>query len=489
MALLLTTLSGLAYGATFPPNGHPGVAWVVLVPFFLTLEHRRAIPAAVLGFAWGIAASYGVGDWFPRAVAHYWDRSAAVGALAFFMTASLTGGIQYAAFAVAYRRLAHEPGVSAALIVGAAWVAAELARSVLFGGNPWALAGYSQSDVLPVIQIADLAGVFGVSFCIATVNAAVAQCWRGRWRGAAGAAGLMAAVIAYGTIRVATLPSPDDTRPVALVQGAVPVSAMWSPEHYGRNLESYLRRTADTLEREPADLVVWPESAFTFFLEQEPTYRTTIAEALRGRAELIAGGPRSDDPVHGPFRNAAFLLDDHAETIATYEKRRLVPFAEYFPLATTEVPHRSFGAVRAFVPGSTPGTLPTRVGRAGVLICNEAFIPALAASHVREGAALLLVLANDGWVGEARYAEIAAAMARFRAVEQRRDLLRCSTWGPSMHVDARGAVMARSGLGSAEVVRARVTPRAGATVYGWAGDLFAWGCVAAAVVGMRRQAT
>jgi apolipoprotein N-acyltransferase len=115
--------------------------------------------------------------------------------------------------------------------------------------------------------------------------------------------------------------------------------------------------------------------------------------------ELVAGGPHAVPDVPNAYRNSAFAIDPSGEVRARYDKERLLPFAEYHPLGSLGAVRRSFGGVRAFVPGeASPPPLPTVAGRAGILICNEAMFPELARARVRAGAELLLVLTNDTWV-------------------------------------------------------------------------------------------
>jgi apolipoprotein N-acyltransferase len=114
-------------------------------------------------------------------------------------------------------------------------------------------------------------------------------------------------------------------------------------------------------------------------------------------------------------------------------------------------------------------------------------------ARVRAGAEYLLSLTNDTWLGSAQFARMHADMTRWRAVEQRRFLVRASTSGPSAIVDPRGRVLDESPLGTAAVLAGTVTPRSGLTVYGRIGDVFAWACVvvalAAAIPAALRRAT
>jgi len=504
-AIALTLVSAGAYGLAFPPAGLHLLAWVALVPFLLALRGAGVRRALGLGALWGIAAAYAVGTWMPVAVTRYYQQPVPVGIAAFVVCAVVTVVPYSVTFALLCRRIAGRPGRAALtvepVLVAAAWTASELLRARSPAGNPWALLGYAQLPAASVVQIADLGGVFAVGFTVATVNAALASllaagrsatdAWPGALRGSAVAAGVVTFTLVYGGLRLHRGGDDAGATPIAVVQGDLDLGSQWQPELYGANLDAYLRLTDDALQDRRARLVVWPENALSFFLEDEPAYRAAIARVLAAHdAELLTGGPRTFRASDGDARylNAAFVLDRSGAILAAYEKRHLVPFAEHFPLPALDVLRRRFGRVREFTPGERQAPLPTVAGAAGILICNEAFYGEVAAERVRDGASLLVNLTNDGWVGEPSYAAIAFAMSRLRAVETRRWLVRSSTSGPSAVIDPYGRVTAEAPLERQEVIASGVTARDGTTPYVAGGDAFGIACALAAALAALRRA-
>ncbi len=482
-ALGLTTLSGVLYGLAFPPVGWWPLGWVALVPFLIAVAGSDARRAVGLGLWLGVVASYGVGTWMPDAVVNYYQQSIVVGGLMFLACALWQAAWQYAGFALIARRLVADGRATAPLAVAAAWITAEVARVVIPFGNPWAALGYSQTAVPILVQIADLAGVAGVGFVVAAVNAAVAGWWvRGALQGVAVGALLVVGTIGYGAFRLAS-DGPEADRAafsVVAAQANLDLGTQWQSDFYGANLEAYADLTTAATKARPADLVVWPESALTFFLESEPTYAFYLGQlTAHVRATLLTGGPRvlAGGDGRKEYRNAAFVVTPAGETTLVYEKGRLVPFAEYFPFAGLTLLRRQFGEVREFTPGTEQAPFPTPLGPAGLMICNEAMIGAEAVARVRQGAEWLVTLTNDSWVGRRQYAEIALAMVRLRAVEVRRWLVRASTSGPSAMIDPLGRVVDALPFDAHGVVRAEVVPRRDLTLYARIGDAFAWGCV------------
>jgi apolipoprotein N-acyltransferase len=223
----------------------------------------------------------------------------------------------------------------------------------------------------------------------------------------------------------------------------------------------------------------------TFFLEREDLYRRLLARFLGARdLQLVAGAPRMTGPDADPrYSNSVYVIEPDGALSGRYDKQFLVPFAEYFPIGI-DVLRREFGRIRVFEPGTDVAPLATRAGPAGVLVCNESMLPEAARARVRAGAAWLLNPSNDTWISDAKYTEQQLDIARVRAVEQRRWLVRASTAGPSALVDPFGRVTARTPALEAAVAAGEIWPRTGLTPYARVGDVFAYLCLAGALLGV-----
>lgn len=478
--------SGLLCGLAFPLVGWTPLVWVGLVPLLLASRRARARHLPLLAASYALALWAVVWDWGPGAVTGYFGQPAAIGAAFFIGLALFTIAPQVGLALWAHAALARRFSIALPWLTAAAWAASELLRGRLLPipfpfGNPWAILGYSQADVTLVAQLASLTGVYGISFVIVAVNAAFAETVDSARRGrgarhplAAAASGAFAllAALAYGHANVGPEASPGAApgARVGLVQPNLDPASHWSPSQYGRNLDRYLEQTVELARRERLDLVLWPESAMTFFLEDEPAYQRAIASHLTPfDLQLVAGAPRVAGEA---FLNSLYLIEPDGAVAARYDKRVLIPLAEYVPLPGLDLLRRSFGQIRAYRPGAPSAPLPTRAGAAGVLICNESMFHELAAERVREGATLLINAAHDGWIPAAEYAEQQLQLARLRAIEQRRFLLRISTSGPSAIVDPWGRVLARTDPFSEASLVGTVHPRDDLTPYARIGDAF-----------------
>src|SRR5258706_3121096 len=219
-AIVATSVSGLLYALAFPTASLHPLAWVALVPWLVALRRGSPGRAVALAWLWAVAASYGLNDWFPRAVSTYYLQPAWVGVAFFLGVAAFTAAPAFIVFALAWRRLARSPATATPFLAAAAWVAAELLRTRVLG-DPWALLGYSQVPAPVFLQVAEVAGVYGTSFVLAAVNASLALfCMGVAARSLALTALLVAVVAGYGAARLRAVegdPNASAT-PVAIVQ-------------------------------------------------------------------------------------------------------------------------------------------------------------------------------------------------------------------------------------------------------------------------------
>jgi apolipoprotein N-acyltransferase len=268
--------------------------------------------------------------------------------------------------------------------------------------------------------------------------------------------------------------------PVRIVQGNNELRTQWRREFYGDGLERYLALSQTSRSRSPR-VLIWPESAVTFFLGEEPAHRGRIGRVLGVLgAELVVGAPSRQPRGADAWQsyNSAFLVDEDGAVRARYDKRRLLPFAEYFPLRFLAFLRRHFDAVRDFTSGETPLLLETRAGQAAVVICFEAIFPELVAERMRLGAEILINLSNDIWLGSWAGPAQHLQMVVLRAVENRVWVLRATTTGVSAAIDPLGRVRVRSRFGTTATLDQEVSPMRVWTVYKQFGDVLAFVCVA-----------
>ena len=409
--------------------------------------------------------------------------------------------------------------------IPALWVCSEFVRSDLTFGSSWGILGYSQFQHLPLIQIADLTGVYGLSFLMALSTYLIAESLHSfrlphssfsihnlsfqklPWPGFGILAVLIGAVWLYGTSRLQDYPplsaseyeQPTAALDIAMVQGHVPNVQRWKRVSYARSLLKYVSVSQRGMQGAAPDLIVWPEFAVNFYLDQEPMLRAQLGRfTQRINAPLLLGGPRMETVTSGSQTesrklnksnksnksnkyNSAYLLAPGGEIVDWYDKIYLIPFAESppfdIPIDTKGIFSGYAEAPSLFTRGqrSTIFQLPT--SQFGVLICYEAIFPSLARRLVNNGAEFLVNISNDTWLNNDPGAITQHfAFSAFRAVENKRFLVRPATAGMSGFVDPVGRPSHLS-TEKDQVVWGKIVPYNEHTVYARYGDWFAWGCM------------
>lgn len=484
-------LTALAGGALLPFAFAPFDWWplalVALASLFAVLARQSPRRAALLGWCWG-AAVFAVGVWWIQVSVHqfglpYYPFSVSVTTL--FVAAM---ALYPALFAWLYVRLpAAHPALRPVILGPALWVVVEWLRATLFTGFPWLALGYSQIDA-PLAGLAPLFGVPGVSFAIAlSAGAAVALPLTpraGRWLLVVAAGGLWMGASVIGQ-RIWTAPA-GAALEAALIQGAVAQDLKWEAHERDAQVALYTRLSA---AHWGVDVMVWPETAIPAFPAELPaTLAALQAQATASGTTLFVGMP-TGDPWHAGYYNSVVAFGARP---GRYDKRHLVPFGEFFPfeqvfgdlarLLSIPLSDFSAGAIEQSL-------LAAGQFRAGISICYEdAFAREVA--RALPDAAFLVNVSNDAWFGDTIAPHQHLQIARMRARETGRDLLRATNTGVSALIDHRGRVTARAPQFTATTVRGSFTPRRGATPYTRWGDLpvlSAAGIMLAACAGSARR--
>jgi apolipoprotein N-acyltransferase len=347
----------------------------------------------------------------------------------------------------------------------ALWVLAEWVRGWLLSGFPWLALGYAQLAT-PLRGYAPVLGIYGVSLAVAVSAGALAMALLGTTRQRVTAAVVFAFVWAAGFALVPvrwTQPAGDPVS-VALVQGAVPQSMKWEAGQRERTMQLY----ADlTLPHLGADIVVWPESAVPALEEHVRPFLEAMAVEATGRGSSLVMGLIRRDPVTGRYFNsiAAWSADD--APLQWYDKRRLVPFGEFFPvpprvrewLRLMNLPYSDFergSEAQSPLTAGTQALAPT--------VCYEDAYGSEQLSLVR-ASSLLVNVTNDAWFGDSTAPHQHLDISRMRALESGRAMLRATNDGVTALIDHDGSIVGRLPQFEPGVLAGHAVPRAGRTPY------------------------
>ena len=477
-------LSGALLALSFPSFGHPAAAWISLTPLLVVLHGTRSLGLAFgLGLTTGAVHFAGTLPWLTQVMIEFGGLPVPVGVLLNGLLVAYLA-LFPAAFAVLVVLLRARLGVWGLFGAAPVWLTTEVGRLWLLGGFPWELLGYSQTSVLPVAQLASVAGVHGVTLLVVFINSAVALALVGprvhRVRLLLAATGVIGAVVLFGVWRLTDNRLVRDGTPlrVGLIQGNIAQQDKWDPAMRSTILSRYLDLSRQSAAA-GAQLIVWPESATPFSFEDHPDGEAVRQLARDTGAHVLFGSIQNRRDTVPRVFNAAFALRPDGETAAVYHKMHLVPFGEY-------VPFRSLlffasplvEAVTDFSPGASPVTLPIGAHRISTAICYEIIYPGLARSFVQDGSELLTTITNDAWYGRSAAPYQHFQQAAMRAIEQGRYLVRAANTGISGVVDPYGRVLARSALFETAALTEDVRLLTGLTPYGRMGDLLAYLCCA-----------
>jgi len=463
------SLIALLVGATLVLAFAPFAFWpaAILAPavFFALVRGRTPGRAFRLGWWFGLG-QFGLGvSWVYESFTLF---GGIIAPLAVLVTALFVMGLAVYPAVAAWltARVARNGGRSAwALAFLASWVLVEALRAWLFGGFPWLNLGISQVDG-PLVGWLPLLGEYGVSailLLLATLLVTAADRLLAaprRWRGWLLPATVVVAIPLLSLpLRAAHWSSPaGEPIRVGLAQGNIAQMQKFDPDYFHRTLAIYRGLTANL----PAvDLIVWPETAVPRVINDVPAVRADLEDIAHERDAAMLVGTFTRDTA-GRYYNALVGIP---ASIGTYRKRHLVPFGEYFPLRwlIERMPWLFEVPMSDLTPGPAgQATLQVDGHTLGTSICFEADFsrdirPSLPASG------LLVTVSNDSWFGDSFSPYQHLQMARARAIEFRRPMIRATSTGISAVIDARGRVTRQLGTGVRGTLVADVTPRRGAT--------------------------
>jgi apolipoprotein N-acyltransferase len=452
-------VSPLLLSLSFPRISLGVLAWLGLSPFLFELRRRSLSEAVILGFLFGCFFVIGSFSWALRL-----SQISLFG----FLIGLIVFSLYFLIFGLFYRLISQNIGIW--IIIGAPvlWVALEYLRSNLFFLSwPWNLIGHSQYRYLPIIQISDITGVYGISFLIVMVNETLSQIpdffikkRAANSNNTSGGSNLlisiliaMAAIIftlAYGFYRIIT-PITNPHLRVTLVQPNLITRDFMSPADQVKQLQEYDRLTREGAKAKP-DLIVWPASSLPAPIGSSRLVQETLkqlaqetgAYLLVGGAGLEKFGPLPLKEEFSPFSNSEFLISPSGTVEEEYNKIRLVPFNEYLPLqGRIKWPDWITTLRKSFIPGEEYTLFQISGIKFGSPICWESLFPDLFRRFVMDGAQFMVSVTNEGFLGHTSGPYQSLAINIFRAVENRIAIARSAPTGVTAFINPDGKIVER----------------------------------------------
>jgi apolipoprotein N-acyltransferase len=501
IALVAGALSSLAMA--------PFNAWPVLFLTFPVMVwlidgagagRGRGVPAAAMAGWW-----FGLGYFVPGL---YWIGYAFLvdaSTFAWLMPFAVLGLPAYlalfTAFGFALARLVWTRGASRLIALAASLTIAEWLRGHVLTGFPWNAFGYALTEPLALAQTASLIGLWGLTFLSVAIFASPAVLIdgssRGRrpWIAPVIALALLVAMGIFGGIRLRLNPTATVANvKLRIMQPNLQQDVRFNYAAKAEVMQKYLTLSdrasgPQSTGVRDASILIWPESAFPFFLTREADAMAQIADLLPKGTVLITGSVRAPDVPPGTritrAYNSIYVIDHDGSVLSVYDKLHLVPFGEYLPFQDLM---EKLGFVQltkvqgGFIAGTRRRSMEVpNAPRALPLICYEAVFPGDVASR-DDRPGWIVNLTNDGWFGISTGPYQHLQQARLRAIEEGLPVVRAANTGISAVIDPLGRIVARLGLGVEGVLDASLPSAIAPTIYARNGDIPAAIIVAAALL-------
>ena len=449
---------------------------------FVSLRDKKPGSAFLFCFITGILFFSLSMYWITTTVTQYGDLHFTISLFLNLLLGSYLA-LYFGLFGLLFAYLKRLKGINAALIAAPGlWITVEWLRGFIFTGFPWNLAAYSQYLFLPVIQTGEFFGPYGLSWLIIAVNSSIVyiifnkeeKSFQKKFAYPAIVMVLFLVNLIYGLLAIDRYPKESETK-IALIQGNANME-QWRYNECEENLKKHLQMVIQA-GRVGADLSVLSETSLRCFGFYPPSNFCDWMQKLstESRVDIIFGSSTSDFGPDGKSRyyNSAVLLKPDGSKPQIYSKVHLVPFGEYIPYQKILffVDKFSKGVIGNFSPGKKFNVLTMTNGhKFGIGICYEILFPELMRKFTANGAEFLVNITNDTWYGDTVMPRHHFSFSVFRAVENRKYIIRSANSGISGIVAPDGRILEKSNLFTETIICRNIHPNQIITFYAKYGD-------------------
>ncbi len=483
--ILLAAASGLLYCLAFPNYDIWGLVFCFAVPLFFAIRDTSIRESFVYGFIAGFVARGGILYWLPYVGDTFGEMHLITSTALYFVLTCLLASY-FGIFAV-LSRLLLEKRFSFITIPGC-WVLIEIITAhIPFGGFPWAQAGHPTIAWPQFAQLAEFGGVYLLSGIALMSCVAAYQTLLKRRKPLAVVLTILLAASIWGDRRMDNYEPQGETLRVAIAQANIAQEQKWLRSMIQPTIEIYSELSRQAAAQE-AEMIIWPETACNFYLFRSPWEASIHITELNRELGLpmLVGSPAKND---GHYFNRMWLIENGAIE-GYYDKKHLVPFGEYIPLAWLINP--IFGNLTAAASNFTPSNDARPLGEIGILICFESLFADISRSYVKDGATYFVNASNDAWFKTWATPEQLLQMARFRSIENRRWTLRPVNHGISASITPTGEISQRLELLTQGIIIEDIVRNTKVSFYTRFGPVISilWGLIglAAALTNFRRGA-
>lgn len=469
------------------------LSWIAFIPFFFFLYNAKDYKTVLKGsLIFGFLYFLGNVYWIYHSLYYFGSvpllfSYTVVVLLAFYLA------LYPVVFSMLYKSLLKN-NLPTSLYAPFIWVSLEVLRTYLLTGFPWALIGYSQYKFYLISQVVDITGIYGVSYLIILFNCFIFDILIFKKRK------VIYPLLPYYTIIITTFlvliifsfsilyglkrlneNENGSTVKIAIVQGSIPQNEKWDYKKVEEIINIYKNLTIKTKPSEP-NVVIWPETAVPFIFEKHKHFTSELITFVKkSNIYLLFGSimERQQDK----YTNSAVLIDPNGVTAYYYDKIHLVPFGEYVPLRKILffIDKLTVG-IGDYQEGEGYNVAVTPYGRFATLICYESIFPGLVRKFYQKGGNFIVNITNDGWFGNTSGPYQHFSISVFRAIENRKPLVRAANSGISGVIDSKGRIINKTKLFERTYLIENIKTNDKMTFYTKYGDIFAYICIVISLI-------
>ena len=458
--ILLSCISGLMLTLCQPPFDISVLSWIAVVPLFVSSVRLKSLKQSfIIGCVSGFVHFMTLLYWLTVAMKQYGNMPMLLSAMVLILVCTILS--LYIGIVASVASYVGLKDVKSIFVISGIWIGLEFIRGYIpYLGFPWCLLGYSQHDITVIAQLSAVTGVYGISYLILLINCCIAHLFIVRSKYGLTTLYIFiisiliaASAIVTGVWRSSLSAEKYDSASlrVSIIQPSIDQSIKWDRNYQSKTMKLYEDLTRFCFPFKP-DIIVWPETAVPFFLQEQKSYVAQIQDmAFESNSSIILGSPAYNEEknrINTEYYNRAYYITGNSGILDYHDKVHLVPFGEYVPLAD-KLPflNKFIPMAGSFVSGEKliplkgdPSVSP------GVLICFEAIFPDLARSYAKNDADLLVNITNDAWFGRTGAPYQHLAMTKFRSIETGLPIVRAANTGISALILPSGKIVEQSGL-------------------------------------------
>lgn len=490
-----SVISGILLFLSFPNIDLSFLAWIAMIPFLFYLYGKDKKESFFAGLIFGFVYFFGTLYWIYHALNRY-------GSISFVLSIIIVAflclylALYPALFALLFSRYTRKTNLPISFFAPILWTVLEYIRSYLLTGFPWSSIGYSQYKLLSLIQLSDITGIYGISFIVVAFNSAVVDILLLKKRqkerplfsvtptifSLIFLAFLLTFSFSYGLYRLNQDREGSNLK-VAIIQGSIEQDKKWEPAYQREVIEIYKELSLKASYANP-DLIVWPETAVPFYFGKDKYWTDLLLNIKRELNSYLLFGSvlmresKSDKGINIFYTNSAVLLNRDGNIVYAYDKIHLVPFGEYVPLRSLLffINKITYG-IGDYTPGNSYLKANTPFGSFGTLICYEIIFPGLVRKFFLKDGDFIVTITNDAWFGKTSGPYQHFSMAVFRAIENRKPVIRVANTGISGFIDSSGRIIKSTSLFERTYLVETIKTDRTRTFYSKYGDIFVYICL------------